>query len=112
MARHRQEGDSNPPIDLSRVKWTMSTTNFWAIIVMITGGIVSYYDLKTDNKVRDTVISANSVRIATTEMKLTAMDIKLTETRELMIKASSQLDSISSEQVRVARALEHAVNRQ
>lgn len=104
--RRSGEGGSNSPIDLSKIKWTMSTTNFWAIIAVIIGGMASYYDLKTDNRVRDTIVNANGVRIITSETKLAVIDAKLTETRELMLKVSGQLDGISNEQHRVSRALE------
>jgi len=110
MKYRTREGDSTPPIDLSKIKWTMSTTNFWAIITVILCGLASYYDLKTDNRVRDTIVVANGQRILGSEIKLTVIDAKLTETRELMIKVSGQLDGISTEQRRVARALERNRN--
>lgn len=106
MRRRRPGDNSEPPFDLSKIKWTMSTTNFWAIIVMIAGGIASFYDLKMDNKVRDQVVITNSQKIADTAIKLTTIDMKLTETRELMLKVSGQLDGISMEQKRVSRALD------
>lgn len=84
----------------------MSTTNFWAIIVVIVGGIASYYDLKTDNRVRDHVIEANARVVTANTGKITSIDDKLTDTRELLLKIDGKLDGVLKEQVRVARTLD------
>lgn len=84
----------------------MSTTNFWAIIVAVIGGAASYYDLKSDNRVRDVVITSHTAEIETATSKLIIVDAKVTDTRELLQKISGQLDGISREQQRVSRALE------
>lgn len=86
----------------------MSTTNFWAIIVAIVGGLASYYDLKTDNRVRDLVIETNAKVVTVNTAKIIVIDEKLTDTRELLLKIDGKLDGVVKEQSRVARALDRS----
>lgn len=97
----RPSEDSVPPIELSgRTKWTISTANLWMLITILASGILAYSHMEADNRVRDLKVDVHSDQISAVVKKVGEVDTKVTETRELMIKMSGQLDSIAQEQRR------------
>lgn len=81
-------------------------TNFWVLISIIAAGILGWTDLKSDNRVRDMVVGEHTDQIISVTAKVSTVDMKLSETRELLIKISGQMDSLVKEQAHQGRQID------